>query len=327
MLGLPKKYLLLCPVLLFFLLVSSCTSASPEAGDFVDSGAAEEPDTGDETLPGYREPAIMFYPSSTVPGNFTILAVGPLPEGASVRVESELPLSVSPPYLHRFNTYFILGIGFQAQPGSYPLTLTVELPGGEPKITNGTLEVAAQDFETISFSVSEARTSGWSAEELEAGREKVRQARKATEPYPLWHQPFILPLEGRISSGYGQVRIINQGAPSHHNGIDIPAETGTAVKAMNDGVIRLAERLLAHGNIVIIDHGMDLSSSYLHLDSIAVQEGQKVSRGDVIGAVGDTGFSTGPHLHWEVNLGLQPMNPLQLVQGDLLYLPTSTTGR
>lgn len=322
MLRLPKKYLLLCLVLLFLILFSSCTNASPEAGNLVDSGVAEKPEAADEPLPGYGEPAIMCYPSSTSAGNFTILSVGPLPEGASVHLETELPLSASPPYHPRFNTYFILSIGFQTRPGSYPLTLTVEVPGGELKTIDGIVEVAAHDFETIRFSVSEERTSGWSAEQLEADRERVRQARKATEPYPLWHQPFIRPMEGRISSGYGQVRIINQGAPSHHNGLDIPAETGTPVRAMNDGIVRLAARLLAHGNIIIIDHGMDLSSSYLHLDSITVQEGQKVTRGEVIGAVGDTGFSTGPHLHWEVNLGLQPLNPLQLIQGDLFYLPS-----
>ncbi len=321
-----KKFLLLCLIPAFIFQASSCTNA-PGAGDFIDSGAAEEPETPDEALPVFGEPAIMFYPASPAPGNFTILSVGPLPQGASVRLETELPLSVSTPYHPGLYTYFVLGIGFQARTGSYPLTLTVEAPGSESQTIDGTLEVAAYNFDTISFSVSQERTSGWSAEQLETDRERVRQARKTTEPYPLWRQPFIRPLEGRISSGYGQVRIINQGAPSHHNGIDIPAETGTAVKAMNDGFVRLAALLLAHGNIVIIDHGMDLSSSYLHLDSIAVKEGRKVTRGEVIGYVGDTGFSTGPHLHWEVNLGLQPVNPLQLVEGDLFYLPTPTGSR
>lgn len=291
-------------------------------GEGRDSGSAGEKDDSEPVREPRWEPELLATPGSLFPGDFTLLSVGPCPPGSGARLETEIPVILSLPYRQGEHIYFILGIGFQVKPGSYDLLAILEDPENGVRLeAPGRLEVAAPNFESVSFSVSEERTSSWPAQQLADDRARVRRARLHTEPRPLWTQPFILPLEARISSAYGAIRIINQGPPSHHSGIDYPAVTGTPVKATNDGVVRLSASLLAYGNIVILDHGMNLSSSYLHLDATAVREGETVTRGQVIGTVGDTGFSTGPHLHWEVNIGLTPVNPLQLVKGDLNYLP------
>lgn len=325
------------PALILVLCLSaaaSCSSGtSPDARDGNESGdhtpAATKGATGEEgeAASGGRSLEALIFPRSPAPGDFTLLAVGPCSAGTEIKLETELPVSLSPPCRAGEYTYFILGLSLQARPGEHNLKVHLDGPGGETAALDATLAVADRNFGTVSFTVPAERTSGWTAERLAEDRARVRRARLETESYPLWHQPFIVPLEGRISSGFGEVRIINRGAPSRHGGIDIPAMTGTPVAAMNDGVVRLAASLLAYGNIVIIDHGLDLSSSYLHLSAVAVEEGQEVSRGEVIGYVGDTGYSTGPHLHWEVNLGLLPLNPLQLTGEDMIYLPTPAAAR
>jgi len=103
---------------------------------------------------------------------------------------------------------------------------------------------------------------------------------------------------------FGEQRSINGGTPSgNHGGTDISAIPGTPVKAANSGRVAMARELSVRGNMVIIDHGGGLFTGYGHMSSFAVSEGQEVAAGEVIGAVGNTGLSTGAHLHWEVSAG------------------------
>lgn len=113
---------------------------------------------------------------------------------------------------------------------------------------------------------------------------------------------FIKPINGgRISSVFGSQRILNGVPKSPHNGLDIAVPRGTPVKAMADGKVLLsADNFFYAGNFIIIDHGLGLNSMYLHLNESLVNEGQIVKKGDIIGKVGTTGRSTGPHLHWSV---------------------------
>lgn len=299
--------------------LSCCTSTEP--------AAVSEP--GEETGKRVEKPeegcarnacdptSINIYSRNPAPGDFILLSVGPGTAGARVRFNQDHSLTASPPYESNGYTYFILGAEFQTLPGSHTLQFTLEHSDGTVRQLEEALEISYPDFDSISFNMPPGLTDGWCPHRLADDRERVRRARLHTESYPLWNRPFVAPLEGRISSRYGSIRIINQNPPSHHAGIDYAVVTGTPVKATNAGIVRLAASLLAYGNVVIIDHGLDLSSSYLHLDTMAVTEGDIVSRGQLIGTVGSTGFSTGPHLHWEINLGLQPVNPLQLTEGHL----------
>lgn len=118
----------------------------------------------------------------------------------------------------------------------------------------------------------------------------------------LFNDGFIKPIEGgRISSVFGSQRILNGVPKNPHNGIDIAVPRGTPVKAMADGKVLLsADNFYYAGNFIIIDHGLGLNSMYLHLNESLVEEGQMVKKGEVIGKVGTTGRSTGPHLHWTV---------------------------
>lgn len=130
-----------------------------------------------------------------------------------------------------------------------------------------------------------------------AAKQKIGELRE-----PHFASGFQIPIKGgRISSVFGSQRILNGVAKNPHNGIDIAVPRGTPVKAMTDGKVLLsADNFYYAGNFIILDHGFGVNSMYLHLDENLVEEGQFVKKGEVIGKVGTTGRSTGPHLHWTV---------------------------
>ena len=122
------------------------------------------------------------------------------------------------------------------------------------------------------------------------------------------------PLEfTRMSSGYGiRVHPITKDKKAH-KGIDYAAPTGTPVRTVGDGVVEFAGTQRGYGNVIEIKHRADMTTVFAHLSRIDVQKGQKVEQGDKIGAVGSTGFSTGPHLHFEFRVDGEHRDPLTLV--------------
>ncbi|MEJ2292470.1 MAG: M23 family metallopeptidase [Deinococcales bacterium] len=135
-----------------------------------------------------------------------------------------------------------------------------------------------------------------------------------TAPDPLWTAPFEIPIKGVESAGFGSARRYVAGGPvSYHTGLDLAADAGTPIHAANDGTVVLARELPISGNVVAIDHGDGVFSLYFHQSKILVHDGEQVTRGQVIGLVGTTGLSTGPHLHWEMRVDGVPTNPLAWV--------------
>jgi murein DD-endopeptidase MepM/ murein hydrolase activator NlpD len=129
-----------------------------------------------------------------------------------------------------------------------------------------------------------------------------------------WRQRFIWPARGRISGVFGSQRVYRGEPGSYHSGVDVAAGAGATVLAPADGVVVLAggPEFSLEGNLVIVDHGMGLSSSFLHLARADVREGQQVRQGQPIGTVGATGRATGPHLHWGMKWGDARIDPQQL---------------
>jgi len=118
-----------------------------------------------------------------------------------------------------------------------------------------------------------------------------------------WAQRFIWPARGRLSGPFGAQRVYRGGvAAAYHSGADLAAGAGARVVAPADGIVTLAPPpgFSLEGNLVIIDHGMGLTSAFLHLARAAVRPGQVVRQGELIGTVGATGRATGPHLHWSL---------------------------
>ena len=132
----------------------------------------------------------------------------------------------------------------------------------------------------------------------------------------LWDGPFIQPVDGVITSSFGLFRYINGSAtPSRHQGVDIAVAEGTPVPASNSGQVVFADFVIMTGNTVVIEHGAGLKTIYMHLSEIDCEAGDMVKKGDIIGLVGTTGYSTGPHLHFEVRIGDQSVSPWPLIDG------------
>ena len=296
---------------------------------FQDAGVATpiEPTQAKKIIPYYADKPllteasdILCYPETPAPGDFLIVEAGPFSESEAVNIEFEFPGVISNYYRAGSMLYAIIAISPDLEPGIYQLKITGAFITADDKNLQIPVVIAAKEFHTSYFTMPPERTEGWTAARLAEDRENIRLARDTTEPQPLWLKTFVNPLEGRRSSLYGAIRFINNNPPRRHSGIDIAAAEGTPVIAPNNGIIRLAESLLSGGNTVIVDHGIGLSSTYMHLHSMAVTEGQTIERGDLLGTVGMTGYATGPHLHWEVNIKQTAVNPEQLLQNDLLWI-------
>ncbi len=121
--------------------------------------------------------------------------------------------------------------------------------------------------------------------------------------------PSIQPVQGYASGGFGYRADPFNGTRDFHPGLDISAPVGTKIIAPADGVAVFANRYPAYGKLVVLEHRFGISTRYGHLSQIVVLNGQKVKKGDIIGYVGATGRATGPHLHYEVRLQGQPLNP------------------
>jgi murein DD-endopeptidase MepM/ murein hydrolase activator NlpD len=130
-----------------------------------------------------------------------------------------------------------------------------------------------------------------------------------------WHEPLEPPVPGCLTSPFGVMRLHN-GKPTgdYHAGLDQRGAFGSPVHAIAAGTVKIAEPFSLRGGTVALDHGQGLESIYLHLSRFAVSQGQQVRQGDVIGYIGSSGRSTGPHLHWTLYASGEPIDPLQWVK-------------
>jgi murein DD-endopeptidase MepM/ murein hydrolase activator NlpD len=146
---------------------------------------------------------------------------------------------------------------------------------------------------------------------------RINAARARGSDSQGWRQVFAWPARGRISGRFGSQRIYRGAPGGYHSGVDVAPGAGAPVRAPADGLVVLAAPGFSlEGNLVILDHGMGLSSAFLHLSRIDVTEGQRVAQGELIGAVGATGRATGPHLHWSLTWNGARLDP-QRVAGPM----------
>ena len=138
-------------------------------------------------------------------------------------------------------------------------------------------------------------------ERIRAEAARVAAARATDSDLEGWREAPVWPVTGIVTGVYGVRRVLNGEPRRPHFGVDIAAPAGTPVRAAASGRVTLAEALTLSGGTVIVDHGFGLSSSYLHLETIAVAPGDRVAQGDGLGTVGATGRATGPHLDWRLN--------------------------
>ncbi|MFQ5549775.1 MAG: M23 family metallopeptidase [Gemmatimonadales bacterium] len=197
--------------------------------------------------------------------------------------------------------FVLVTVDDDGQTTSHPVTVFVR----RARYGADTLTVASR------FSASlDSRTQARVARE----RQRTRDITPETHNMPrLWRNAFILPTSGPTTSGFGRARVFNGEVTSRHLGVDLDGEVGDPVRAANDGLVVLVGNFFYSGNTVYLSHGAGLITSYFHLNEIAVQEGEQLRRGQILGWVGQTGRVTGPHLHWSARYGGFSVNPLSLL--------------
>lgn len=129
--------------------------------------------------------------------------------------------------------------------------------------------------------------------------------------------PTLWPVEGRITGGFGERIDPFNGEGAFHRGVDISSQIGTRIIAPADGVVRFADFMNGYGRAIVVDHGQGITTLYGHLSGFGVSAGQMVHRGDTLGYVGQSGRSTGPHLHYEVRIFNTPVNPYKYLRFTL----------
>jgi murein DD-endopeptidase MepM/ murein hydrolase activator NlpD len=206
----------------------------------------------------------------------------------------------------------LVPVSYWVTPGEYTLSV---LDSGDTSQQQWSITVREGDFAESYLTVDKENEEKVNPTDPERQKRQkreqqlVHQAREESSSERLWDEPFQWPLDGRITTDFGATRYHNGELANRHSGIDIAAAVGTPVQAANSGVVVLADNLLRTGKTVIIDHGWNVFSAYLHHSELKVEVGDKVDQGEVIGLIGETGFATGPHLHWSISVGRTFLNP------------------
>jgi murein DD-endopeptidase MepM/ murein hydrolase activator NlpD len=231
--------------------------------------------------------------------------IGTAPTGSRVRLDGR-------PVRLRADGRFLLGFGRDAKANA---TLTVRHPQGG--VEKRALTIKKRRYRTQRISglpkkmvTPPARVMA----RIRSDAAAIRKARQLDSDQPMFDSGFIWPAKGPITGVYGSQRILNGKPRRPHFGVDIGSPTGTPVVAAASGIVRIAEMdMYFTGGTVLIDHGYGLNSVYSHMSKLSVTVGQRVRRGDPIGAIGATGRVTGAHLDWRVNLFLTRLDPALLV--------------
>ena len=138
--------------------------------------------------------------------------------------------------------------------------------------------------------------------------------------------PNLWPVEGQVTGSFGERIDPFNGEGAFHSGVDIGSSYGAKIIAPADGVVTTVDTMGGYGKTIMIDHGNGISTRYGHLSGFAVTPGQKVQRGDLIGYVGESGRSTGPHLHYEVRINDTPVNPYKYLRMTVAHSGGFATG-
>lgn len=194
--------------------------------------------------------------------------------------------------------------------------------GQRPALAQGGAETLSRTALLDALKQGTGRLADWVGRDLEAlGQEISSRERSFRELKGLLEEkrsilaatPTIWPVKGVLTAAYGYRQSPFTGQREMHEGLDIAASQGTPILATADGVVSFSAPLAAFGNVVFINHGHGFTTFYAHNSSNRVKEGQQVKRGEVIAHVGTTGRSTGPHVHYEVQVNGTTVNPLKYI--------------
>jgi len=225
--------------------------------------------------------------------------------------------------------YGLAGVDVEAKPGSYKLSLEATLADGAVVNEEQTIVVQSGHYKTEKLTVPTkfVQPDPETLRRIEAEKKIKDAAFSHVIAQPEWSGKFVPPIDTTVSEGFGTRRTFNGKLASVHRGLDYHAKPGSPVTAANSGEVVLARELFYEGNCVIIDHGQQFYTLYMHLSHLEVSEGEKVQKGQEIGLSGATGRATGPHLHTAARWQGAYLDPAQLWLLPLPQLPSTAQSR
>lgn len=217
------------------------------------------------------------------------------------------------------NRWFGIGALPIGSAGSPRLTLRLRIDADSVVERVAMLSVRDRSYASMRLRVAPrySRPPPEVLERIEGERRRIRATLASVTPEWLAEAPFEWPRPPRITSPFGQRRVFNGELQSRHLGTDLGGHTGAPVRAASGGRVALVGHFYYQGNAVYLDHGLGTYTGYFHLSRIDVREGERVVRGQRLGAVGATGRVTGPHLHWSLYVGGENLDPASLLELEL----------
>ncbi len=209
------------------------------------------------------------------------------------------------------NGYFVFGIDRDRK---FDLTVTKIIDGKKEKIIKKVLKRKYNIQRIDGLEESKVTPPESVYKRIKEENNRIGKARAINSDLLFFKDQFIMPIEGIISGVYGSQRILNGKPKWPHYGIDIAAKQGTMIKSSGSGVVTMAEDDLYYtGGTIIMDHGHGISTIYSHLETVLVSVGDIINQGDIIGTVGSTGRSTGPHLDFRINWFQTRLDPMSVL--------------
>lgn len=205
----------------------------------------------------------------------------------------------------------IVGIPCELKPGEYPITLNLTKQDGSTEERQGSVKVARTKFPTVSFWLKPAKKKLLARDIIGEEWAQIEKVLVKEDPAQRWAGTFIRPVSGEVSMVFGTQEYVNRKKRGQHRGFDLAVPIGTRVKAANNGKVVFAQKLTAFGGTVVIDHGQGVHTLYFHLSKFLADVGQTVGKGDVIALSGNSGISSGPHLHWGMSVHNLRVDPNQ----------------
>lgn len=258
---------------------------------------------------------VTWHPAKPRVGDAALLHLRGAPDGATVEGMVDGHPLVFFPYAGGGHAALV-GFDLDVKAGPKSWHLAVLEPAREPRTAKGRVHVRARDFPVQRLSLPQAMVDLDPETERRAVAEgeQLRTLYRTVTPVRLWRGAFTRPVGGtEPGTGFGARRVINGKPRMPHGGTDFAAPTGTPVVAVNSGRVALVGDFFFPGRLVAIDHGLGLYTLYFHLDSVAVNQGDPVERGQTIGTVGATGRATGPHLHFGAHVAGARIDPATLL--------------
>jgi murein DD-endopeptidase MepM/ murein hydrolase activator NlpD len=181
--------------------------------------------------------------------------------------------------------------------------------GKDLKVVNGNYKSEVINVKPSKFKPPKSRVERTKKEYSDAMKVYNSKSEKL-----YWSEDFIYPLNSKITSNFGTKRVYNGKLKSYHSGTDFRAKNNTPIIASNSGIVRIAQNRFYAGNSIIIDHGHGVYSCYFHLNKMNFKVGDFIKKGEVLGLSGNTGRSTGPHLHFAFRIHGIQVDPLQAIE-------------